>query len=330
AMPKPGVPSREDWQVVAAIVAQSPDSSANLAYTGDKQFLFSPQRDAFVMLAKQGRSCIVMGDPIGNERAFPELVSAYIDMCDRYDLWPAFYQVGKGWLDLYVQAGLTLLKLGEEARIPLGTFALDGPQNAKFRYMLRKGERQGLSFSIVAVSDTSAQMHDMESVSGEWLEAKGGQEKGFSLGRFDPVYLQHFPIAIVKMDGRIVAFANLWPGSGEEFSIDLMRQMRDCPNGTMDYLFVQLMTWGRAQGFAWFNMGMAPLSGTDASAKWSQWAKLSDIAYEHGNYFYNFKGLRQYKEKFDPLWEPRFLAVPGGMTLPRVVIDLARLINIEA
>ncbi|WP_167631012.1 bifunctional lysylphosphatidylglycerol flippase/synthetase MprF [Mariprofundus ferrooxydans] len=329
-MSKPGLSPQADWQSIDAIVAQSPDSGANLAYTGDKQFLFSPQRDAFIMFARQGRSCIAMGDPVGNTRAFPELVSAYIDMCDRYDLWPVFYQVGKQWLDLYVQTGLTLLKLGEEAGIELATFSLKGAENARLRQMLNKGVRHGLSFSILPASEIDTLLPDLGKISREWMAEKGGDEKGFSLGRFDADYLRHFPVAVVRMEGRIVAFANLWPANGEEFSIDLMRQTGDCPNGTMDYLFVQLLTWGQAQGFAWFNMGMAPLSGTEASAKWSQWAKLSDIAYEHGNFLYNFKGLRQYKEKFRPHWRARFLVAPGGLTLPRVVIDLARLINMEA
>jgi phosphatidylglycerol lysyltransferase len=46
-----------------------------------------------------------------------------------------------------------------------------------------------------------------------------------------------------------------------------------------------------------------------------------------GENFYNFQGLRQYKEKFDPVWEPTYLASPGGLVLPRILTNLATLIS---
>ncbi|MBN3538638.1 phosphatidylglycerol lysyltransferase domain-containing protein, partial [Sphingomonas pseudosanguinis] len=98
--------------------------------------------------------------------------------------------------------------------------------------------------------------------SDDWLLAKGHGEKGFSLGRFDPVYLALTDCAVVRVEGRIVAFANLWKaGERRELSVDLMRHLEDAPGGVMDYLFVELMLWGQAQGYARFALGLAPLSG---------------------------------------------------------------------
>ena len=42
---------------------------------------------------------------------------------------------------------------------------------------------------------------------------------------------------------------------------------------------------------------------------------------------FSFQGLREYKEKFDPVWEPRYLASPGGLRLPRILADVTTLIN---
>ncbi|MEA3282302.1 MAG: phosphatidylglycerol lysyltransferase domain-containing protein [Euryarchaeota archaeon] len=69
-------------------------------------------------------------------------------------------------------------------------------------------------------------------------------------------YLKRFPVAVVRIDGRIVAFANIWQDAeNEEFSIDLMRYRPDTPHGIMDYLFIKLMLWGKREGYQWFNMG---------------------------------------------------------------------------
>jgi phosphatidylglycerol lysyltransferase len=95
----------------------------------------------------------------------------------------------------------------------------------------------------------------------------------------------------------------------------------------MDYLFTRLMGWGREQGYAWFNLGMAPFSGLEARELAPLAAKLGAYLFRHGESFYNFQGLRAYKEKYDPVWEPRYLASPGRLALPRVLADLAFLIS---
>ena len=80
----------------------------------------------------------------------------------------------------------------------------------------------------------------------------------------------------------------------------------------MDYLFVELMLWGEAEGYRWFNLGMAPLAGLEDRALAPLWNRLGALLFRHGEHFYNFQGLRQYKEKFDPVWEPRYLASPAA------------------
>ena len=101
---------------------------------------------------------------------------------------------------------------------------------------------------------------------------------------------------------------------------------RDAPNGVMEYMFVKLMLWGREQGYRWFNLGMAPLSGMQDHALAPLWMRLGALLYRHGENFYNFQGIRQYKDKFDPVWEPKYLASKGGLALPRIVTNVAALI----
>ncbi len=56
------------------------------------------------------------------------------------------------------------------------------------------------------------------------------------------------------------------------------------------------------------------------------WSKLARLVYRRGEPLYNFRGLRAFKEKFDPVWEPRYLAYPGGISLARAMADIAALI----
>jgi phosphatidylglycerol lysyltransferase len=107
----------------------------------------------------------------------------------------------------------------------------------------------------------------------------------------------------------------------------LMRHLPSAPNGIMDYLFVELMLWGKQQGYDWFSLGMAPMSGLEDRELAPLWHKLGTFVFRHGEHFYNFQGLRQYKDKFDPVWESKYLACPRGFMLPRIMANLATLIS---
>lgn len=174
----------------------------------------------------------------------------------------------------------------------------------------------------------AAILPELRDVSDRWLADKRTREKRFSLGSFQESYLVQFPHAVVRREGRIVAFANVWQGAaGGEFSVDLMRHTNEAPSGIMDYLFVQLMLWGREQGYSYFNLGMAPLSGLESRSLAPLWSKLGALVFRHGEHFYNFRGLRQYKEKFNPEWRGKYLATPGGLAVPRVLANVAALIS---
>jgi phosphatidylglycerol lysyltransferase len=308
-------------------IARSDETSANLALLGDKKLLFANEDAGFVMFQPVGKCWVAMGDPVGPAAVREQLVWEFRDACDRFAAWPVFYQVGVENLPLYLDAGFSLSKLGEEARVDLSAFGLDGSKRADLRQTHKRAQREGLTFSVLPADAVAAQMDALRAVSDEWLTSKAIAEKGFSLGRFDPAYLANFPCAVVWLEGRIVAFANLWTTASQaELSIDLMRHANTASRNLMDYLFIEIMLWGRQQGYRWFNLGMAPLSGMQDREFAPVWNRMAAFLYRHGEHFYNFNGLRRYKSKFDPEWHPRYLACPGGLALPRVLMEVTTLI----
>ncbi len=250
-------------------------------------------------------------------------------MSDRFGGWALFYQVAPDGLPYYLDLGLTLTKLGETARVSLTDFSLEGSSRKELRYTQRKMKKEGLALEILPASLAAERIGDLKRISDAWLAEKNTREKGFSLGNFDAAYLSHFDVAVVKKADTIVAFANLWQsGDKAELSIDLMRfDPAAAPRGVMDFLFIQLMGWGREQGYRWFDLGMAPLSGLEDRSLAPLWNRLAAFLSRYGEHFYNFQGLRQYKDKFDPVWKPRYLASPGGLALPAILAHLAQLIS---
>ena len=221
-----------------------------------------------------------------------------------------------------------MLKLGEHARVSLTTFSLEGKSRKPLRNVCNRLDKEGCTLDCYS-GDRSRESYTRTSSNFRCLAGRENtREKGFSLGFFDPLYLQQGPVAVCEKVGRIVAFANLWLSADkEELSPDLMRFLPDAPENVMEYLFLQLMLWGKQEGYHWFNLGMAPLSGLEERTLAPLWNRLGAFMFRHGEHFYNFQGLRRYKDKFDPEWEPRYLASPGGLALPRILTNIASLIS---
>jgi phosphatidylglycerol lysyltransferase len=239
-----------------------------------------------------------------------------------------WYEVGAEALPLLSELGFRFFKIGEEADVELERFSLEGGAGKRLRPPRNKMMREGYSFSVVEPDVAAGRMAELRSISDIWLASKKGKEKGFSLGFFDEAYLANFQCALVEKDGRIIAFSNIWrSGDGLDLSIDLMRHTGDAPNGTMEYLFIELLAWGASQGCRSFNLGMAPLSGIETREVAPFWNKAVSMIFRTGEGIYNFQGLRAFKEKFNPVWTPRYLAVSSGASLPVVAADIVILVS---
>jgi phosphatidylglycerol lysyltransferase len=220
--------------------------------------------------------------------------------------------------------------------VELAGFGLEGRHGKGFRRVLRHLDEEGCEFAIVSPEQAVPLLPELKIVSDAWLAHKNTREKGFSLGYFAPSYLARLPMALVRREGRVLAFANLWLGADkEELSVDLLRYGPDAPPSVSEYLALKLMLWGREQGYRWYNLGMAPMSGLRSGPMGSPedhalaplWNRFGAFLYSHGGQFYNFQGLRQYKDKFSPVWQPKYLACPGAFAVPRVLANVATLVS---
>lgn len=321
-------PDEGTWEKIARLVGSSPQCQSHLALLGDKMFHFSETGNSFVMYGEQGRSRIVMGDPVGDEEEWDDLLWSFNEAAEDEGFRVCYYQISAGSIPHYVDMGMRLFKLGEEARVRLTDFDIESPASRKLRKARSRAERDGLRFEIWTPDQVKSGMPVIHDLSDQWLAKHSAREKSFSLGRFDETYLERGAMAVVTQNGVPCGFANLWRGGNHrELSVDLMRHGAEAPGCVMDFLFTELFLWGKAEGYEWFGLGMAPLSGMAAHPLAPLWQKLGALIYLRGGTFYNFQGLREFKEKFHPEWEPRYLAVPGSWHLPAALTDITALIG---
>ena len=321
-LPRPG---ELDRAVKILMASAQPDGG--LALTGDKALLFHPDEQAFLMYARRGRSLVALYDPIGPPQQRAEMIWQFRDLCDIHHARPVFYQVRAENLPYYMDIGLTAIKLGEEARVDLQRFDLEakGKEMKDLRYTWNRGTRDGLSLEIFEPGQ--APMDKLKVISDAWLTGKNVREKGFSLGRFSEDYLKHFRIAVIRFEGRPVAFANLLETFGHDLaSLDLMRAHPEAPKLTMEFMMIGLIQHYKSHGYARFSLGMVPLSGLQPRRGAPLTQRLGSMVFRRGEQLYNFQGLRRFKDKFQPDWEPRYMAVPAGLDPLVALADTAALI----
>ncbi|MBB3240737.1 phosphatidylglycerol lysyltransferase [Pseudomonas sp. Tn43] len=327
ARPVIHLPTPDELDRAVKILMASSQPDGGLALTGDKALLFHPNEEAFLMYARRGRSLVALYDPIGPSQQRAEMIWQFRDLCDIHHARPVFYQVRAENLPYYMDIGLTAIKLGEEARVDLHRFDLEakGKEMKDLRYTWNRGTRDGLSLEIHEPGQ--APMDELKVISDAWLTGKNVREKGFSLGRFSEDYLKHFRIAVIRFEGRPVAFANLLETYSHELaSLDLMRAHPDAPKLTMEFMMVGLIQHYKNHGYARFSLGMVPLSGLQPRRGAPLTQRLGSMVFRRGEQLYNFQGLRRFKDKFQPDWEPRYMAVPAGLDPLVALADTAALI----
>jgi phosphatidylglycerol lysyltransferase len=311
-----GLPSTE---VLTALAGANADPRAWLALQHDKQVLTDSKRN-LLLYANTSEYAIALRGVLGTPHMRPEqqhsMLQEFMRIARAQHRHAIFYQADAATLAAVNAAArkpYRAYKLGEEAVLDLTHYSLNTPEFSGVRQSVRKAEKSGLVFEFCPHAD-AALLARCQFISLSWLRRRRAREKRFSLGRFYLPALLNQPLALVWQGDELLAFANVLRSADQStLSVDLMRHTEGVPRGTMDLLFARLLDWGKAQGYTEFSFGMCPLKdvAADAAAHSGRWVDIAGHVSRHGERFYNFRGMRQFKEKWQPQWRPRYLLVPA-------------------
>ena len=303
---------------------------AALAFLGDK-YLYWYQEDGqdkvVFQFAIENNKCVVMSDPLAHSGYLEKGLSQFLAEAEDANISVIFYEVNQETTLLLHEYGYDFMKFGETAQVSLDEFTTEGKHGKKFRTVVNKLENKGYQFQVLQPPFDKKMLNTLKEISDSWLD--GRQEKGFSLGYFDEKYIQLAPIALVSdEEDNIQAFVTFLASNGpNEASIDLMRyDLKTAPNGIMDYLFVKLLLHFKEEGVTFFDLGMAPLSNVGTEKHSFLQEKVAYLIYAFTNRFYSFSGLRQYKQKFNPIWSPRYVTYPRDTWL---ILDMLAIYRVD-
>jgi phosphatidylglycerol lysyltransferase len=315
------LPNEEERSIVASQTRiYGKNSISYFALSEEKVYFFTASRKVAIAYVLVGNVAVVAGDPIGPESELAGAVQEFKQFCYQQDWTMVFWQVRNDLVDLYSSFGLHLLKIGEDAVINTRTFTLKGGAMANVRSSAKRAEKEGIRvvFKHGQVPNTE-QIIQMEQISHRWLTQKGGAEMGFSMSRFDPVGdPEQITALAIDNNNSVHAFVTFIPIYGRKgWGLDLMRRAERCAPGTMELLLSHSIEYLKNGGAGMVSLGLAPLSNANHEDVSHLDSSIDSLTHRFGN-LSDSQSLFNFKKKFQPTWESRYLVFSNTLTLPKV------------
>jgi phosphatidylglycerol lysyltransferase len=323
-------PSEEELEKSKQILSKYGKSSLDYFKTySDKQVFFPSDSESFISYKVTGNFAVVLEDPVAPDRdTMKKTIIDFRKFCYENGLKDLYYRVPKESLDIYREVSKRSLFLGQEGVVDLAVFTLEGGEKKSIRNALNKITEQGYTSHIHPAPLKDGLIQKLKAVSDEWLKITDRKEIVFSQGMFSEKEIkQQTVLTVENKEEKIIAFLNIIPDYVKnEGTYDLLRKTADAPNGIMDFILVELFKYFKSQGIQYVNLGFAPMSGLDDPNNFPE--KSMKFAYERLRSFSNFKGQREYKEKFQPVWSEKYLIYDNDYDLISVPATLSKVIKL--
>lgn len=319
----------EDRAKVRQIIADhGRDPMDYFALLPDKRYFFGANGQGVIAYALWRKFAVALADPICSAEMRAVMIHAFSRFCKSQDWQPMFYCAHVANRPMYEEEGFAIFKVGEDARLDVNEFKLEGGKFQNLRTARNKARKNGLTFQWY---DAKPQIdHGLEAqlqlLSNGWLSRKHGGEMTFDLGSFSLDFIREQGAAIVRnTEGRIETFATWLPfAQGTGRCLDIMRG-REEARDVMDFLIVEALEHFKAQGVTVISLGNAPLANVDAieGEIESRRERAVQFLFENFDQIYGYKKLFRFKHKYQPDWQGRYLAYRPGVPLAMVGLAVA-------
>ncbi|WP_316789182.1 phosphatidylglycerol lysyltransferase domain-containing protein [Pedobacter frigoris] len=273
----------------------------------DKLIYRTDEIDGFLAYRISGNFAVVLEMPVANSDEQVALIKSFDKYCFESGFKSIYYRVPEESIAMFMTLGKKKLFLGQEGVLDLTSFSLEGGSRKSIRNAIKKVAEKGFQSKVYLAPIKDGLLQKLKSVSDEWLADTEREEIVFSQGMFLWEELKgHTIITVENAEEKIVAFLNVIPDyKASESTYDLIRKTADAPNGVIDFIMVALFDQLKSQEFKMVNIGFAPLSGMSDAQNLPE--RSMKFAYEKIRSFSRYKGLRDAKDKFSPVWHNKYL-----------------------
>ena len=325
AEPRPSLTYGDETRIRELLNAYgSQDSLGYFTLRRDKSVVFSPSGKSALGYRVLAGVALSSGDPLGDIEAWPGAIEEYLAACSRHGWVPAVLGCSERAANVWHRYGLTVLELGDEAVVEVGSFSLEGRKMRGVRQTVNKVSRAGYVSQVRRSKDIDDVEHAaMARLADEW---RGDEtERGFSmaLSRLADSGDPECVLVTAEQDGRVRGMLQFVPWGEDGLSLDLMRRDREADNGLNEFMITEMLTKCAELGvrnvslnFAMFRAALERGERIGAGPIARLWARALRL----GSRWWQIETLYRFNEKFRPLWVPRYLIFPAVRDLPRIAL----------
>ncbi len=319
----------EGFAKAKELVVKYGRSAIDYFKTYSDKLIFAPENlDAFIAYRVAGNYAVILEDPVAeNPETMKQCIILFEEYCYELGLKSLYYRVPEESLPVYKSLAKKSLFLGQEGIVDLNKFTLEGGKNKALRNALNKLADRGYKSTVHTPPVKDGLIQKLKAVSDEWLESNNRSEIIFSQGMFVWEELkQQTIITVENAEEMVIAFLNIIPDhTPGEGTYDLIRSTNESPHGVLDFILIEFFKYMKSQNYSSVNLGFAPMSGMDDPHTFTE--KSMKFAYEKIRSFSHYKGLRYFKEKFNPTWYNKYLIYPDDYDLLKVPAVLTKVIK---
>jgi phosphatidylglycerol lysyltransferase len=324
-----GNTSEEDYKIATSLLDKYGKSSVDyFKIYSDKMFFYEAGISAFISYRISGNYAVVLENPVARDDIeLHKIIPLFEKYCYDNSLKCIYYRVPEESLRIYNTYRKKQMLIGQEAVVNLETFSLEGGSRKSLRNAINKVKERGYKSTVHEPPVKDGLLQKIKSVSDEWLAQTKRHEIVFSQGMFiwDELKMQTI-ITVENPEEKVVAFLNVIPDYAvSEGTYDLMRKTADAPNGIMDFILIELFSYFKSKKIRYINLGFVPMSGLENAQNFKE--KSMKFAYDKIRSFSHYKGLREFKDKYDPLWYNKYLIYDNDYDLLQIPAVLSQVIN---
>ncbi|WP_439029732.1 bifunctional lysylphosphatidylglycerol flippase/synthetase MprF [Gordonia terrae] len=283
-----------------------------------------------VTYRKHVGTMLALADPVCAPDRLRDAVGAFIDLAESSGAMPCWFSIGSDTSAIVTERGWLSVQIAEDTIVDLPGLEFKGKPWQHVRSAMNKATKQDISTRMVSLSEESfAVKTQVRAISEEWVGDKGLPEMGFTLGSVEEAMDPAVRVALaVDPAGNVHGVLSWLPvyapgGEVAGWTLDIMRRRTDGFGPVVEYLIASSAVAFKDEGAQFISLSGAPLARTgDFEAE--PLDKLLDTLGAALEPYYGFRSLHTFKKKFNPRYEPVFLAFRDESDLPRIGLAVSR------
>lgn len=307
------------------VLAHSENSTDYLTLMDDKQYFFSPTKLSYIAYKIRRGVAVVLGGPIGVDIEKQSLVETFSASMSLRGLTPVFYNSTEQQKKFTELIGMKSLKIGEEAIISTMTFSLDGAHMKDVRNAVSRMEREGISYEWHPLDQVPWHIIiQVDQLHGQWLSKKKAPPLTFSVDFYPFPPEQHAWLLVVRSrEGKLFGVLSFFPyQKNTGLVLESMLRAQHAPNGMVEAAIVDSIRFAKEHEISNLSLGVAPLANVNAQESTGLINKSTQFVFRNINQIYRYQPLFEFKQKFSPTWQPKYLSYKSDTQLPAIALAL--------